>query len=388
MAKVNGLMRGTTGKLGGVVFSKGESGTIAKEYVKPTNPKTGSQVAQRIIWATVTSAAARMAAVINHSWENVAYGKKSKREFVKRNVALLRNYASQDYKSKPAAADCMAFVTTKGVSALVPNAYQISEGSLQKPKSFLEVTDNTLHMRLADALDIPVQKVTVDNTDFYGPTIAAIVERCFGLYDLNEQLSLVVIARTSNEYVYSYNDENTVGYQIPYAAMNARRLVFDPTLDMTRILPLFNANGTVAEDADEVLKNVAYDIFHNAESDQAFMDLVSAILGGASIASELSSGVPATMSIEGDAIALDSYYIYDLEEQCGRVYAAGLVRSRFEDNKWRRSRCFLQLIEPSRDNNNGLIWAIANDAWSKKVELVASERFLNEGGRNEVGENF
>lgn len=388
MAKVNGLMRGTTGKLGGVVFSKGESGTIAKEYVKPTNPKTGSQVAQRIIWATVTSAASRMAAVINHSWENVAYGKKSKREFVKRNVALLRNYASQDYKSKPAAADCMAFVTTKGVSALVPNAYQISEGSLSKPKSFLEVTGNTLHMRLGDAQDIPVQKVTIENTDFYGPTIAAIVERCFGLFDLNEQLSLVVIARTSSEYVYSYNDETSLGYQIPYAAMNARRLVFDPTLDMTRVLPLFNANGTVAEDADEVLKNVVYDIFRNAESDQTFMDLVSTILGGAAVASELSSGVPATMSIESDAISLDTYYVYDQEESAGRVYAAGLVRSRFEDNKWRRSRCFLTLVDPDRDDNNGLIWAIANDAWSKKVELVASERFLNEGGKNEVGENF
>lgn len=388
MAKVNGIMRGTTGKLGGVVFSKGESGTIAKEYVKPTNPKTGSQVAQRIIWATVTAAAARMAAVINHSWENVAYGKKSKREFVKRNVALLRNYASQDYKSKPAAADCLAFVTTKGVSALVPNAYQISEGSLSKPKAFLEVTGNTMHICLASALVIPVQKVTIDNTDFYGPTLAAILERCFGLYDLNEQLSLVVIARTSSEYVYSYNDEATLGYQIPYVAMNARRLVFDPTLDLSRILPLFNANGTVAEDADEVLQNVVYDIFRNAESDQTFMDIISAVLKDAALGSQLSEGVPVTMSIEPGVMALDDYYYYDREEDAGRVYAAGLVRSRFEDNKWRRSRCFLTLVEPTRDDNNGLIWAIANDAWSKKVELVASERFLNEGGKNEVGENF
>ena len=388
MGKVNGLMRGTTGKVGGVVFSKGESGTVVKEYVKPTNPKTGSQIAQRIIWATVTAAAARMAAVINHSWENVAYGKKSKREFVKRNVALLRNYASQDYKSKPAAADCQAFVTTKGVSALVPNAYQISEGSLSKPKASVEISGNQIHLRLADANDLPLSKVTIDNVDYYGPTIGALVQSCFGLNDLTEQLSLVVIARTSDEYVYSYNDDNTLGYQIPYVAMNARRLVFDPTLDLTRVLPLFNADGTEAADADDVLSNAVYDIFRNVETDQTFMDIVSMIFTTTRRTATLETGVPVSANIECLPLALDQYYFYDSDNDAGRVYAAGLVRSRFEDNKWRRSRCFLTLVDPNRDNNNGLIWAIANDAWSKKVELVASERFLNEGGRNEVGENF
>lgn len=393
MAKVvTGPMRGVEGKVGGLVYAKGEKGqTIVREFTKPANPKTGAQVAQRIIWATVTQAAKYMKPIIDHSFEQVPYGKRSVREFVKRNVELLRSYAAQDYATQAAAGDSKCFVTTKNVSQLVPNGYLISEGSLSLPKAEVVENGGQLQLNIGSISGLPLHEVTIESDTFLGCTYGEMVKALFGLNALNEQITLVAIARNSDSNIYDYNDDNALGCVIAYTAMNARRLVFDPTLDLTTVMPLFNSDGTDAEDQSEVIANFAETIFRNAESDPTLISMVSYIMQQATLTYTAGVGeADPTMSFVTTGVDMDEYYIYDTDNDKGRVFAAGLVRSKFVDNKWRRSRCFLTMTEPAASEKNfGLYWLIANDAWTRKVVLTEGSRFLNEGGsENEVGENF
>ena len=82
MAKTGFWLRGARGKFAGAVLAKGADGqTIQRELVKPKNPRTNGQMAQRMIFATVASAYSMMKAICDHSFEGVQYGAKTQQVF-------------------------------------------------------------------------------------------------------------------------------------------------------------------------------------------------------------------------------------------------------------------------------------------------------------------
>lgn len=126
MAKTGFWLRGARGKFAGAVLAKGADGqTIQRELVKPKNPRTNGQMAQRMIFATVASAYSQMKAICDHSFEGVQYGAKTQQAFFKEALTLMRTRA---------AADDGNFLIPN-VSALMANPYVISRGSLTSPKN-------------------------------------------------------------------------------------------------------------------------------------------------------------------------------------------------------------------------------------------------------------
>lgn len=169
MAKVGFWLRGARGKLAGSVLMKGEKGTVARENVTPSNPKTFNQALQRAVFATVSKIAASLNPVINNSFDGAANGKMSRRVFVKRNTELLR---ARYIDKRPVA------LLPKNSSLTAPNALQISSGSLgelrvllNKSESaiqFFESADNVTLAKLNEAYGVePGDQITI--VGVYGP---------------------------------------------------------------------------------------------------------------------------------------------------------------------------------------------------------------------------
>lgn len=132
MAKTGFWLRGARGKFAGAVLAKGADGqTIQRELVKPKNPRTNGQMAQRMIFATVASAYSMMKAICDHSFEGVQYGAKTQQVFFKEALGLMRTRAANDDGN----------FLIPGVSALMANPYVISRGSLTSPKNIAYDTD-------------------------------------------------------------------------------------------------------------------------------------------------------------------------------------------------------------------------------------------------------
>ena len=132
MAKTGFWLRGARGKFAGAVLAKGADGqTIQRELVKPTNPKTAGQMAQRAIFATVASAYSQMKVICDHSFEGVQYGAKTQQEFFKEALKLMRTRAAADEGN----------FLIPNVSALMANPYVISKGSLSSPQNIAYNSD-------------------------------------------------------------------------------------------------------------------------------------------------------------------------------------------------------------------------------------------------------
>lgn len=123
MAKSNsffGLRRGSTKTL---TFQVNNGQQITKDRVEIVkNPRTQSQMTQRMIMATASAAYTAMKQICNHSFEGVSYGQGSMSKFIAVNAKLLRKNLSRtntqfgynEYRDR----------------AVKMGRYQISDGSL------------------------------------------------------------------------------------------------------------------------------------------------------------------------------------------------------------------------------------------------------------------
>ena len=124
MAKVGLWLRGARGKYAGGVLQKGVSGgTIVRENVAPSNPKSAGQSAQRMKMAPAQQFYLAFSSILDHSFEAVQYGVKSRWYFL-----------SKALKSSPVAYE-------KGMTGFVPCEYAVSEGSL--PSTVYTAFDST-----------------------------------------------------------------------------------------------------------------------------------------------------------------------------------------------------------------------------------------------------
>lgn len=130
MAKAGFWLRGSRGKLAGASMGKGANGqTIIREVVTPKNPRTESQLVQRIIMKTVMQAYSTMKAITDHSFEGIAPGQATMAEFMRRNLTNLRNRVASEISQGSGYDDIYAFTPLKS-EQFAPNTYIISKGSL------------------------------------------------------------------------------------------------------------------------------------------------------------------------------------------------------------------------------------------------------------------
>lgn len=101
------------------------------------NPQSDAQMLQRVCFATASSAAAKMLAIISISQEGESNPEYARQLFVSQNTDLLKKAA---YKRVGLARHYRAAYAPKGNQQLIPNSYQVSKGSLTVPEYLVPKT--------------------------------------------------------------------------------------------------------------------------------------------------------------------------------------------------------------------------------------------------------
>lgn len=356
------------------------------------NPQTAKQTAHRLVFATVSQATKFLAPIVDHSFEGKAFGGVSKNYFQSINGKYLKKLAAIDFADASSAVDCYTFMSTRNISALIPNRYIISDGSLAKAKFTLGVAANNKVTAYTTNSHVNMHEESGGTAGVLGITYREFISAWLGLSSDDDQLTLVTINRTGAEsYRYAYQGEATTpGWQIPYTAMNARRVVIEG-VNLDTFVALTNDQGEVLEGAADIVLDILGQVFSSPKSDQAFKDLLDSMAGTAinDVVAPEEEGDVGYVDIVAASKAIDFYYID--EDGNGYVYAAGVIRSRRNKGNWLRSRSTMVVARPTGDllTNFGLDWNSAQLAWFETEQIAENGEFLDEGGDGgQIGENF
>lgn len=369
MAKAGFWLQGARGKVAGAKLSKGEKGTIMSQLVAPSNPQTNKQMANRIIFATVSQARAAMKPLISHSFEGITSEKESLRFFTKENVKNLRELASDDYGDfNPRQAS--VFCTTKGISTLIPNRYLISKGSLNPAGISIKDFDN-YETYLRPNLDIN----SVDMTEGAGSVTPQDILNILGL-EFKDELTIAGVCTVPSssgdpEVIYRYDQKQ--GHRIVNAKFKALRLVMRDNVDLNHIRPYGDGGDTLPE----AISKAFNELIDDDRSDSKFVETMDLVLRE-------------NVTVQDDKFIIsNSNYSYNILNEMfednylrtTNVYAAGFIRSHRVGEDYKRSTCYMYTADiMDEDHTFGLTWDIAIDAWFKGLTIANDGRFLDEGG--------
>lgn len=123
------LLGHARGKVGSVVFSRLNGRQITRALAEQvSNPRTDGQNAQRAIFATITTFAAAVRDVVDHSFQSIDEGQKSVNRFISVNTKKLREaYLTGNPVD----------IMPKGEGLPYANVYRMSQGSLGLQRLFI-----------------------------------------------------------------------------------------------------------------------------------------------------------------------------------------------------------------------------------------------------------
>ena len=140
MSKGNLFLGFGRGKVGDVVFYRSNGEQITRSLNRnPKNPRSESQLLQRIIMGTVMQAYSKMKSITDHSFEGVQPGAATMAEFLRLNVDNLRARVSAEIEQGSGLDEIWAF-TPMGTSQFAPNEYIVSRGTLPQVPCVIETT--------------------------------------------------------------------------------------------------------------------------------------------------------------------------------------------------------------------------------------------------------
>lgn len=140
MSKGNLFLGFGRGKVGDVVFYRSNGEQITRSLNRnPKNPRSESQLLQRIIMGTVMQAYSKMKSITDHSFEGVQPGAATMAEFLRLNVDNLRARVASQIESGSGLEDIYAF-TPMSTSLFAPNEYIVSRGTLPQVPCVIETT--------------------------------------------------------------------------------------------------------------------------------------------------------------------------------------------------------------------------------------------------------
>ena len=353
MSKGSFILEGSTGKVGSVVVRRRQGSTVLSEYVKPSNPQTDRQIAQRIIFATVQQAAKYMKPIIDHSFEGYAPGNKSVLRFSQLNLNRLRGYSITDFEEASKAADSKCFMTTKNVSAIIPNKYIVATGSLSldlKSAMKLVVSQGTQKLYLFNKANAITCTATT--------TMREVLNALFGLDKAGQQLTKCFIIGRDDSYLYSFNGDDDPGFQISDSYFVAYRLVVKESADL-------NALATTTPTAAAIR-----DLFDTNKSDAQLISWINDALNVSGASVDLTNGE--------DLLTYGLFGSSHIQCYCD-------ILSEMYGSTWLRSNAEMIMYDvPTTPENYGLYWNSAVQAWKAGGANADSLRFLNQGGNDNV----
>lgn len=383
MAKGNPFLGQARGKVGDIVLYRAYGEQITRSRNKhPRNPDTALQMAQRLIFTTVSQASKFLLPVVDHAFERYSSSNDNLKRFRRVNLDRLRTLCSQDFEEGNAGDSSNVWMTMKSTSVLVPNSYIISEGTLADAVVTV-VSSRSAEIRPISIL-FPDLQVPVSGTSTITPR--AILSAVLGLSQDNDQLTLVTINKSSMTDVYTYISD-LPGAVVANTAMTAMRLVMSPNAALDTPVSISTATAaTVIASAIRQLDPVKSD----AQLLNYIATRVAAVYDSAVVADGYLTAAPG----ENQGNNLDGLFgsvpATAAEVGVGHVYAAGIIMSRQSGTSWLRSNCTMVTSSPGDDGTNfGLDWLHAPTAWRERKQVADSEQYLDNGGdQDRLGPNF
>ena len=130
MSKGNMLLGHARGKVGSLVFSRADGKQIVRsraEVVK--NPRTQSQMIQRIMLNTIAQAYSSMKDIVDHSFQGLSEGQQSMSYFMQRNLNNLRTKVAAEIAAGKSLSEIFDFSPLKS-NKMAVNGYEIAKGTL------------------------------------------------------------------------------------------------------------------------------------------------------------------------------------------------------------------------------------------------------------------
>lgn len=381
MAKVGLFLRGARGKFAGSVLQKGEKGTIIRENVKAANPQTQKQMLQRIAFATVSLAAKYMLPIIGQTFEGRPNEKENRRAFLKANVTKLRNefVKYNGLGNLPAATPDITSALPKSVSALVPNAYMISNGSLILP-DWMRVYRGQRNEFVCD--DGPSVEMLVPFGDALNP--ASVIE-LIGLHVGDQITACGILTRNGEENVIEF--DNSLNDYVRFGKVAASRLVFDADEDWWADNSVeIEAGGDIAA-AKEAIVNAIMNCVNDEKTDPTFKGTfgrwLTTNLVLAPVAGDESKFKISATGYNALTWIVDGRILGDPGNEPWKLKAAGYFISNFKNGYWHYSNCELAEIAPgtiTRDNTyHGARYLAAQESYIKTTD-ENSDKFTRRGG--------
>lgn len=350
-------LRGGRGKLAGGVLQKGANGgTMLRENVIPKNPRSVGQMATRLAFGQVNTAAAALNSLINHAFEGVAVGKMSRRKFVSLNVSRLKNYALQQYNGQ-GTVDLAGF-SPKGLNIPIPNKLIVSRGSLVRSDYCRAFVNASGEIKFGTNGTDPIE-ITLDAGFTYLDLITVMG------FKPGDEFSVVEIKAAYNDSTITSYGEASFGNGVRPAIWRAARIVFKGYDDL--ISETENWNSPVSEFtqfSDILSKMILSDL--TADDMYDFFAQFHALTPAAGGAAELT--IPTSFSLPTDK----------------PILAAATIVSRWDGGIEKRSN--EDMVTTTVANTNGWFGLTFDNAYKTYAqEKASSDLFLNQGGDNQLG---
>lgn len=353
MAKNNLFLGTATGKVGDVVMYRYAGTQCSRVRVRSIkNPKSTGQQIQRAIIATVAQAYSYLRSICDHSFESVSYGVKSMNYFNKVNAKKLRINFFQNYDSTTSR---LGMVTAPNVTALVPNNYTISKGTL---------TANLTSYSMDEDYDTLI-------TSNAASTIGELFDT-LGVYNINSIATIIQIqAATPHEemwidpvtYLYTTGDAGD-GQVIPKVNVAISRMV---------------RNTTALSDDDAALEITAANI-------SSILDTYFENSSELTPVEDDSTTANAFAYLLGHVSTIDAGNKVKIGHANGFItYAGAFINSYYDDTTWRRSTSEL-VVNPNvfSDTNAygvymGLAPAVGREVWTSSDSSATDSEYLLNG---------
>lgn len=302
MAKDNLFLGTARGKVGDIVFSRqGGQQIIRARNRNPRNPQTSLQLAQRVIMNTASKAYSLFWAICNHSFEGVTGNAANQRVFLKENITMLRDKIGK-FLSNPTVPIEQSVDAAVGNFNLkddvfaVPNKYLISQGTLPSIKYVVNGTAFTIYF----GLDITL------SGEAAVPTYAQVIEALGS--QRGDQITIIA----------PFSDKSTLD---PYLMnMQVARIILEPANnDLTTPFLTAATNGAINQ-PNEKNQGTVYMTLKTSQNAVTGLNVI---------------GIN-----NPDDPAPEGYLC-----EWGAV-----IRSRYENGKWRRSTQYLGLGSTSKDD--------------------------------------
>lgn len=331
------LLGKARGSVGDLTFSVSNGEQISRAKAKSVkNPRTDAQMIQRVIMATTVQAYSGMQAIVDHSFQGVAYQGPSMNKFNSLNSKALRSaYAAAIGKDT----DLPKF-NRNGMKSIAANEYIISTGSLPNIELPTRVSESgfgdeiiTDYTQFGEAPNVSYGSTGVALVLANDVTYAQLIAR-FGL-QAGDQLTLCALTRKSGE--------TERGCQFRYG----RFILMPADGDLSHLV----TDATVANEKNQNCKFVQKSVTVGEEEETATM-LAFADLDEAG------------------------------EQNTTVIYAAGIIVSRLENSSWKRNNCVLQLAMRGDDVvDGGYTMQEAIDSYNGVSFDTNSPWYLNKAGK-------